>query len=57
MMKIKFYLHTVWGDHVKQLALIPTVFITSNKFERNRFMVLSISFLAWDFGISFYKEV
>lgn len=57
MMKIKFYLHTIWGDRFKQLALIPTVFITNNKFERTRFSVLSISFLAWDFGISFYKEL
>ena len=56
-MKIKFYLHTVWGEHVKQLALIPTIFVTTNNYERTRFSVLSISFLAWDFGVSFYKEI
>lgn len=55
-MKIKFYLHTVWGKHFKQLALIPTMFVTKNKFQRNYFIVLSISFLVWDIGISFFKS-
>jgi hypothetical protein len=56
-MKIKFYLHTAWGNHFKQLVLLPAVCITTNKFQRTQFSVLSISFLAWDFGISFYKEL
>ena len=56
-MKIKFYSHTVWGDHIKQLALIPTVFVTSNSYRKSKFLVVSLSFLMWDFGISFYKEV
>lgn len=55
-MKIKFYLHTAWGNHFKQLALIPTIFVTKNKFQRNYFIVLSISFLVWDIGISFFKS-
>lgn len=55
-MKIKFYTHTVWNE-CKQLALIPTIFVTTTKYDINRFTVISISFLMWDLGISFYKEV
>ena len=56
-MKIEFYLHTNWGTHFKQLALIPSVFVTTNRFQKNRFSVLSISFLMWDFGLSYYKKL
>jgi hypothetical protein len=56
-MKIEFYLHVTWGKHFKQLALLPTVFVTTNRFQKNRFSILSISFLMLDFGISYYKKL
>jgi hypothetical protein len=54
-MNIDFYLHTNWDSNFKQLALIPTVLITSSRHGKKGFTVLSISFLVWDFGISHFK--
>ena len=51
-MKINFYFHNCWGDF-KQIALIPTIYITRSKPFKwwPSKTVISINVLIWDLGV------
>lgn len=54
LMKIKFYLHSTVGGGFTQAAIWPGLFICHNKMHpRERLLVLSVSILFWDLGITF----
>ena len=56
-MKFKFYIHHTWDNNFKQLALNPGMFLVHNKISHNiRLMVLSVSFLIWDLGLTIKWE-
>jgi hypothetical protein len=56
-MKFKFYIHHTWDNNFKQIALNPGMFLVHNKISHNiRLMVLSVSFLIWDLGLTIKWE-
>jgi hypothetical protein len=62
--KIERYCHRTWDKAFKQMALLPCPYITYN--PQGHFIesgvyaklwVVSINFLAWDFGIRIYEDL
>ena len=62
--KIKGYCHKTWHKSFKQIALLPSPYITYN--PQGNFIeqgvstslwVISINFLIWDFGFMVFENI
>lgn len=52
-MKITSYFYTTWSEDFKQLALIPSIFLTKSYDNSYNF---GINFLCFDFGLWIIKR-
>ncbi len=62
--KVDLYCHKTWDSSFKQLALLPTPYLTYNPcgsfIEQGcygKLFVISMNFLCWDFGIRIKQDI
>ena len=62
--RIKGYCLRTWSADFKQLALVPCLYYTHNPVGNfietgvsTNLWVISINFLAWDFGFKIYEDL